>query len=206
MEIYDSLYREFGPQGWWPASTPFEVMVGAILTQNTAWGNVERAIRNLKEAGALTPEGVLGTDPRRLEALIKPAGYYRVKAERLRSLCRFLMEEFGGRVQEMASRPLEELRQRLLQLKGVGPETADSILLYALDKPIFVVDAYTRRVLGRHGLVGDSAPYEEVQRLFMGELPKDVGIYKEYHALLVKLGKTHCRPKPRCGGCPLEGL
>ena len=206
LRIYEELYKKFGPQGWWPAETPFEVIVGAVLTQNTAWGNVERALRNLKGGGALSPQRIAEMQQRELQELIRPAGYFRVKAERLKAVVEFLLEEFEGSVEKMASKPLEELRPKLLRVKGIGPETADSILLYACEKPIFVVDAYTRRALGRHGLVRDGAPYEEIQSIFMEALPKDVELFKEYHALLVKLGKTHCRPKARCEGCPLKGM
>lgn len=206
LEIYQRLYARFGPQGWWPADTPFEVFVGAILTQNTAWSNVEKAIGNLKAHGLMDPFALAGADVGTLEALLRPAGYYRVKAQRLKEAVRFLCVEFSGDMAKMAQVPLEEIRPRLLQVKGIGPETADSILLYACEKPIFVVDAYTRRILGRHGIVDPKVPYEALQRVFMENLPRDVDLFKEYHALLVKLGKTLCRPKPRCQGCPLEGI
>jgi len=206
LEIFHRLYSRFGPQGWWPAETPFEVFVGAILTQNTAWNNVEKAISNLKAHGLMDPMALLRVDTRTLEELLRPTGYYRIKARRLKDAVAFLVEEFSGDMEKMARAPLEEVRPRLLQLKGIGPETADSILLYACEKPIFVVDAYTRRILGRHGIVDPRIGYEPLQTLFMEHLPRDVDLYKEYHALLVRLGKTHCRPKPRCEGCPLEGF
>lgn len=206
LEIFDRLYRCYGPQGWWPAETPFEVFVGAILTQNTAWKNVEKAIRNLKDKGLLDPHALFKVDLEKLQELLKPAGYYRIKAQRLKGAVRFLVEAFSGDMAKMAEVPLEELRPRLLQVKGIGPETADSILLYACHKPIFVVDAYTRRILGRHGIVDPKIGYHPLQALFMEQLPQDVELYKEYHALLVKLGKTQCRPRARCEGCPLEGL
>jgi len=206
LRIYHVLLDRFGPQGWWPAESPFEVMVGAILTQNTAWRNVERAIDNLKRAGVLDPRAILQMEEGELAELIRPTGYFRVKARRLKGFVRFFVERFEGEVEEMRSQPLEGLRQELMRLEGIGPETADSILLYACEKPIFVVDAYTRRVLGRHRLLQDGAPYDEVQRFFMERLPRDPELFKEYHALLVRLGKTFCRPKARCEGCPLEGL
>lgn len=206
LRIYHILLDHFGPQGWWPAESPFEVVVGAILTQNTAWRNVERAIDNLKRAGALDPRAILHMDDRELAELVRPTGYFRVKAGRLKGFVQFLVERFEGKVEEMRSQPVEVLRQELLRLQGIGPETADSILLYACEKPIFVVDAYTRRVLKRHRLLQDGLPYDEVQRFFMERLPRDLELFKEYHALLVRLGKTFCRPKARCKGCPLEGL
>lgn len=204
MELYDRLFRTFGPQGWWPAESPFEVFVGAILTQNTSWRNVEKAIANLKQKGSLTPETIYRMPVEELEDLIKPSGFYKVKARRLKEAVTFLLQEFRGRIDLMAKTPLQELRWKLLKVKGIGEETADSILLYACDKPIFVIDAYTKRILSRHGITRGSGSYHELQRLFMDALPKDVALFKEYHALLVRLGKTFCRPKPRCEGCPLK--
>jgi endonuclease-3 related protein len=201
--IYRTLLRFFGEQGWWPAETPFEVIVGAMLTQNTAWRNVEQAIENLKEEGVLTPQGLRTVDETRLAGLIRPAGYYNVKAKRLKGLMTFLDKEYGGDLQRMFAEPLASLREKILMVKGVGPETADSILLYAGEKPIFVVDAYTRRVLSRHGII-DGASYGEIQDLLMRSLPSDVSLFKEYHALFVRLAKTFCKTKPLCKGCPLE--
>jgi endonuclease-3 related protein len=202
--IYHRLLSFFGEQGWWPAETPFEVMVGAILTQNTAWRNVEHAIARLKEAGVLTPEGLHRITERRLARLIRPAGYYNVKAKRLKALIAFLTREYGGDLQRMFREPLAPLRERILMVQGVGPETADSILLYAGEKPIFVIDAYTKRILFRHGMILDGASYGAIQDLFMRSLPADVTQYKEYHALFVRLAKTFCKTKPLCTGCPLE--
>jgi endonuclease-3 related protein len=179
-------------------------MVGAILTQNTAWRNVEHAIENLKKARVLTPEGLRRIAKRKLARLIRPAGYYNVKAKRLKELISFLSSEYGGDLQRMFSEPLAPLRERILRVKGVGPETADSILLYAGGKPIFVIDAYTKRVLSRHGMIMDGASYGDLQDLFMRSLPEDVALYKEYHALFVRLAKTFCKTKPLCAGCPLE--
>lgn len=204
MELYARLFRAFGPQGWWPAESPFEVFVGAILTQNTSWRNVEKAIANLKQKGGLAPEAIYKMPIEELEDLIRPSGFYKVKARRLKEAVAFLLQEFEGRIDLMAKMPLQELRSKLLKVKGIGEETADSILLYACDKPIFVVDAYTKRILSRHRITKDSSNYHELQRLFMDALPEDVALFKEYHALLVRLGKSFCRPKPRCEGCPLE--
>lgn len=204
LTIYDTLLQFFGEQGWWPAETPFEVMVGAVLTQNTAWRNVERAIENLKEAGVLTPQGLIGLNETKLAGLIRPAGYYNVKARRLKHLMNFLDEEYGGDLERMFTEPLSSLRGKLLAVKGIGPETADSILLYAGGKPIFVVDAYTRRVLFRHGMITKGASYGDIQDLFMRGLPLDVALYKEYHALFVRLAKTFCKTNPLCAECPVE--
>jgi endonuclease-3 related protein len=179
------------------------MIVGAILTQNTAWRNVEQAIGNLKQEGVLTPQGLRTLDETRLAGLIRPAGYYNVKAKRLKGLMAFLDKEYGGDLQRMFAEPLASLREKILMVKGVGPETADSILLYAAGKPIFVVDAYTRRVLSRHGII-DGASYGEIQDLLMRSLPSDVSLFKEYHALFVRLAKTFCKTEPLCTGCPLE--
>jgi endonuclease-3 related protein len=179
-------------------------MVGAVLTQNTAWRNVERAIENLKTEGVLTPLALGEIDEARLAELIRPAGYYNVKAKRLKSLMEFLDMGYGGDFARMFSEPLLSLRQKILAVHGIGPETADSILLYAGEKPIFVIDAYTKRILSRHGMITDSASYGDIQNLFMGSLPPDVSLYKEYHALLVRLAKTFCKTTPHCAACPLE--
>ncbi len=205
-EVFRRLHNAFGPQHWWPGDGPFEVMVGAVLTQNTNWGNVERAIENLKKAGALAPAAIHGMSRERLAALIRPAGYFNVKAERLKSLVGFLVGRYSGRVSRMKRVGTERLRRQLLDVKGVGPETADSILLYALERPVFVIDAYTKRVLSRHGIMDASASYDRFQELFHASLPGDVRLFNEYHALLVRLGKDFCRPRPRCERCPLSGL
>lgn len=205
MEIYRTLARHFGPMHWWPGDTPFEVIVGAILTQNTAWRNVSTAIANLKAAGALTPRGLRQVSGARLARLIRPSGYFRVKARRLRSFLDFLFGRYGGSVARMLRTPLPRLREELLGVTGIGPETADSILLYAGGKPTFVVDAYTRRVFHRHTFLPRDASYDETKALFERHLPVDVPLYNEYHALIVNVGKEFCRPRPRCRGCPLEG-
>ncbi|MCZ6602117.1 MAG: endonuclease III domain-containing protein [Planctomycetota bacterium] len=204
--IYRKLSSHFGPMNWWPGDTPFEMIVGAILTQNTAWRNVVLAIRNLKEARALSPRALRGLSEAKVARLIRPSGYFRVKARRLRSFIDFLYERHQGSLARMFRRPLPQLREELLGVSGIGPETADSILLYAGGMPSFVVDAYTRRVFGRHYFLGEDASYEETKSLFEENLPVDVPLFNEYHALIVNLGKDFCRPRPRCEGCPLEGL
>ncbi len=203
--IYKKLYSSFGPQHWWPGQTPFEVMVGAILTQNTSWSNVEKAIANLKKKKVLIPEKLCRLPENKLAKLIKPAGYYNIKARRLRNFLNFFMDHYKGNVKKMSKTDTSVLRKELLSVNGIGPETADSILLYALNKPVFVVDAYTKRILLRHGLLPEKSDYGFVQNLFMRELKTDVKLFNEYHALLVKLGKEFCRKgKPKCEVCPLK--
>ena len=206
MKIYRKLYQAYGPRHWWPGETSFEVMVGAILTQNTSWRNVEKAIQRLKGKAVLNPEGVHRLRKSELARLIRSSGYYRVKADRLKSFIDFLFGQYGGDLKRMKKERLEELREELLRVKGIGPETADSILLYGLKKPIFVVDAYTRRVFSRHGVVSEKASYEEIQKLFMDHLPLDEALFNEYHALIVHIGKTLCKRIPRCDICPLKGI
>lgn len=203
--IYRSLFAHYGAQRWWPGETPFEVMVGAILTQNTAWSNVERAIVRLKDAQALQAGTLLTLADADLAELIRPAGYFNVKARRLKALCRYLAEEgVLDAPERLADRAgLAELRRRLLSVHGIGAETADSILLYALDQPSFVVDAYTRRIFGRLGLLTGNETYADIQACFQANLPRDLDVYNEYHALIVQLGKSVCRPRPNCGACPL---
>ncbi len=206
VEMYERLLRAFGPRHWWPGESPFEVVVGAILTQNTSWANVEKAIANLKKAGILTPLAMRRVDEDQLARIIKPSGFYRLKASRLKGFVDFFCREFHGDMDRMRSQDLGSLRKRLLNVDGIGQETADSILLYALGKPIFVVDAYTKRIFSRHNLISEKWSYGEVQSMVMGEIGGDVGMYNEFHALLVFLGKHQCRRIPRCDGCPLEGL
>jgi endonuclease-3 related protein len=181
-------------------------MLGAILTQNTSWRNVEKAIQRLKGKGVLNPERIYRLKKSQLASLIKSSGYYRIKADRLKAFVNFLYEEFDGELKKMKKERLEELREKLLGVKGIGPETADSILLYGLKKPIFVVDAYTRRILSRHRMISEKASYEEVQKLFMGHLPQDEKLFNEYHALFVHLGKTLCKKIPKCDICPIRGI
>ena len=204
MQVHDALLERYGPQHWWPARTPFEVIVGAVLTQNTNWGNVEKAIARLRAAGALDPHAIDALAPDRLAELIRPAGYFNVKARRLKNLVGWMVAEFDGRVERMRAIPPDRMREQLLAINGVGRETADSILLYALGHPRFVVDAYTFRVAARHGLIAPPADYEELAAVFADRLEEDAALFNEYHALLVRVGKEHCRPRARCEGCPLE--
>jgi endonuclease-3 related protein len=206
IKIYRTLYQAYGPRDWWPGETSFEVMVGAILTQNTSWRNVEKAIQKLKGRGMLNPEGIHDLKKSKLARLIRSSGYFRIKTDRLKSLISFLFEEYNGDLKRMKRERLEELREKPLGVKGIGPETADSILLYGLKKPIFVVDAYTKRILSRHGMISEKACYEEVQKLFMDYLPLDEKLFNEYHALFVHLGKTVCKKIPRCDICPIKGI
>ena len=205
-EIYELLYEAFGPQHWWPGETPFEVMTGAILTQNTSWTNVEKAIANLKSAGCLSPEALHRIELSKLAELIRPAGYYNIKAKRLKNFLDWLFDSYDGSLANLESVATGRLREELLTVTGIGRETADSILLYALGRPVFVVDAYTARIAVRHGLIEPDADYEQLRELFESNLPQDTKLFNEYHALLVRAGKDFCRPKARCPGCPLEKL
>lgn len=234
---YDALFAALGPQHWWPSSRsggPFEIIVGAILTQSTAWTNVEKAIANLRSARTLTPRAIERIPLPRLARLIRPSGYFRQKAKKLKAFVRFLRSNYGGSLARMFRTPTAALREQLLAVHGIGPETADSILLYAGRHPVFVVDAYTRRILLRHALIhepvsvdvsslarrGDrglgispdplpptGTAYEEVRALFESSLPRDAQLFNEFHALLVHTGKHFCRPRdPRCDSCPLRGF
>jgi len=201
--MYRVLEDHFGDLRWWPAETPFEVIVGAILTQNTNWKNVERAIQNLRGERYLVPEKLYRAKIERVEAMIKPSGYYRVKAGRLKKFLEFLFDEYDGCVEGMFREDWRTLRKKLLTINGIGEETADSILLYGGHKPVFVIDQYTRRIFSRHGLVDGKAGYEHIQRYIMERLPFDVSLYNQYHALLVNTGKQFCKKEPRCTPCPL---
>lgn len=203
-KVYDELFAAFGPQHWWPGRTRFEVMVGAILTQNTAWTNVELAIRRLRREHVLQPQKLHAIDTATLAEWIRPSGYFRLKAERLKSLTTALMRDFDGQLSRCFRLSDQALRAWLLDVKGIGPETADSIMLYAAGRTQFVVDAYTRRVLERHDWISSGATYDEIASLFMENLPRDVSLFNEYHALIVHLGKHFCRPRPRCESCPLR--
>ncbi|HTR46559.1 MAG TPA: endonuclease III domain-containing protein [Verrucomicrobiae bacterium] len=193
-----------GPQHWWPGKTRFEIIVGAILTQNTAWTNVERAIENLRSAGLLSPRAIEGVSPRRLETLIRSSGYFRQKARKLKAFCAFLRAEYGGSLQRMFDTPTIALRKKLLGVFGIGPETADSILLYGGDHPVFVVDAYAKRMLARHGWIGEKANYEDVRWMFERQSPGNSQWFNEFHALIVNTGKKFCRTQEAlCRQCPL---
>jgi endonuclease-3 related protein len=206
-QVYKVLLEAFGPQHWWPGDSPFEVMVGAVLTQNTNWQNVERAIENLREADLLEPRALAAVPVDELEELVRPAGYYRVKARRLHNLLEYVTAQFDGSLEAMPAAGVDRLRRGLLKVNGVGPETADSILLYALGLPVFVVDAYTHRILARHGWIEYGADYHEIQDHFHASLPQDAALFNEYHALLVHLGKHFCRKTgPRCAQCPLREM
>jgi endonuclease-3 related protein len=204
LRLYDRLHRRYGPQHWWPARSRFEIVVGAILTQNAAWRNAERAIARLRAAGALDLRAVLALPPARIATLLRPSGTFRVKAQRLRAFARHVAVHHGARLARLLALPLPVLRAELRGVPGIGPETADAITLYAAGRPIFVVDAYTTRILARHRLVAPDADYAAVQTLLMSHLPHDPALFNEYHALLVRVGKEHCGARPRCEGCPLR--
>jgi endonuclease-3 related protein len=203
MNIYGHLFDRFGPLSWWPAETPFEVCIGAILTQNTAWTNVEKAISALKHAEVMTPGALRDVDPGQLAQLIRPAGYFNVKSARLKEFVAWLFLHHAGSLEQMFAGEWQSLRTELLQVRGIGPETADSILLYAGHKPTFVVDTYTRRLFHRLGLLPEDAGYDHTRDIFMANLPADAQLFNEYHALIVEQCKQFCRKKPRCSGCPL---
>ena len=201
---YDALHGRWGPQHWWPARTRLEMMVGAILTQNTAWTNVEKAVANLRRNKLLSLRALAAAPVPAIAEGIRPAGYFNQKAACLKAMAELLRDRFGGSLDRLFALDTPALRAELLSWKGVGPETADSILLYAARRPAFVVDAYTRRVCSRHGWIGEKASYDEIARFFTGNLPEDAQWFNEDHALIVKLGKEHCKTTPRCQGCPLE--
>ncbi len=206
-EIYARLYAYFGPQYWWPGHGAFEVIVGAILTQNTAWTNVEKAMANLKRARLLTPRALRRASTEQIARLVRPSGYYNLKAKKLQAFSGFLHEKHRGRLAHLFAQDTVSVRDELLAVYGIGPETADSIILYAANQPIFVVDAYTRRIAARLGLTRADASYDELQQLFMTHLPRDTALFNEYHALLVALGKNFCRKSvPRCVECPLRSI
>jgi endonuclease-3 related protein len=203
-DVFERLLARYGPQGWWPGDDrPFVVVVGAILTQAAAWKNVEKALGSLERAGALTPEGLLRLSETELARLVYSAGYYNAKALKLKAFAEMLHSRCDGRLEGLFALPLAELRRALLETHGIGPETADDIILYAAGRPVFVVDAYTRRILSRLGLRPAEDTYEAWQALFMDRLPPDVPLFKEYHALLVRHGKETCRARPLCVGCCL---
>jgi endonuclease III related protein len=202
-EVYRRLLRHRGPLGWWPAATPFEVCLGAILVQNTAWTNVEKALAELRGRGLLSFQGLFPLAAADLAPLIRSAGCHNVKARRVRNFLDFLGREYGGRSDAMSAEAPAALRAKLLAVAGIGRETADSIVLYAAGLPLFVIDAYTRRVFSRLGLVDGDEPYDVLQRAFMDALPADPGLFGDFHAQIVELAKDVCRPRPRCPACVL---
>ena len=205
MEMFNLMLDRFGSQHWWPGDTELEMMVGAILTQNTSWKNVDKAIANLKNKGLLDIERLHSISPAALAEEIRPAGYFNIKSVRLKNLINFLVERYEGDMSRFLSDETEALREGLLSVKGVGPETADSILLYAARRPVFVIDAYTYRILHRHGLIEDQMTYDELKELFESNLPADEGLFNEFHALIVRTAKEFCKGKPLCEACPLHG-
>jgi endonuclease-3 related protein len=201
---YRRLYRHFGPQRWWPGRTRFEVILGALLTQNTAWSNVQKALSNLRREAGLSPEKLARLPASKLARLLRPSGYFRQKARAVRGFLHHLNNHYRGSLNRLLGRAAGELREELLSLRGIGPETADSILLYAARRPVFVIDAYTRRVLARHGLAPADPSYAELQDFFHSNLPADTRLFNEYHALLVAVGKNYCHSRnPNCAACPL---
>ena len=206
-EIYSLLSQHFGPQGWWPGDSPFEIMVGAVLTQNTNWENVRKAIANLKEAEILSFGALSALSVDELAQFIKPSGYFNIKAKRLKNLLQMITERYQGQMELLFAEDLPAGREALLSVKGIGPETADSILLYAANHPVFVVDTYTHRIFSRHHLVAEESDYYSLQEAFHAKLPTQSALYNEYHALIVALGKDYCRKNnPRCTQCPLQGV
>ena len=206
-EIYTLLSHHFGPQGWWPGDSPLEIMVGAVLTQNTNWENVRKAITNLQETGFLSFSALSALPIEELAQLIKPSGYFNIKAQRLKNLLQMITERYQGKLELLLNDDLITGREALLSVKGIGPETADSILLYAANHPIFVVDTYTHRIFSRHHLVAEESDYHSLQEAFHDKLPTQSALYNEYHALIVALGKDYCRKNnPRCAQCPLRGV
>ncbi len=206
IRIYNILYSFYGPQKWWPGDSPFEIAIGAILTQNTNWGNVEKAINNLKREGVMSVEGLNRLSDEKIASLIKPAGYFNIKTKRIRAFLDFLIDKYNGKIEEMKKEDTISLRNKLLNIYGIGAETADSILLYALEKPVFVIDAYTKRVLTRHSIMKPNSTYSDYQMIFHKELDEDLQMFNEFHALFVRVGKDYCKVKPLCKNCPLADL
>lgn len=206
LEIYDRLLENYGPQYWWPGDTPFEIIIGAILTQSTAWTNVEKAITNLKSAGVLSSEAIRNLSLGKLAELIRPCGYYNAKAVKLKAFVVRLSQNYYDNLDNLFALDTQTLRDQLLSIHGIGNETADSIILYAANKPVFVIDAYTRRIIGRIGLLSEDVGYAAFQNFFMNNLPTDVRLFNEYHALLVRMGKEVCQKRPLCNNCYLTGV
>ncbi|MCI5164534.1 MAG: endonuclease III domain-containing protein [Candidatus Electrothrix sp. GM3_4] len=206
-DIYRRMLEHFGPQHWWPGETSFEVMVGAVLTQNTNWQNVEKALANLREAELLSLSALAALSVEELAEYIRPAGYYKIKAGRLHNLFTMIAKHWDNDLDYLLQQPTLALREQLLSVKGIGPETADSMVLYAAGQPMFVVDTYTHRILIRHEIISEDYNYCQIQEMFMDNLNEDAALFNEYHALLVQVGKQFCKKsKPQCGGCPLAGV
>jgi endonuclease-3 related protein len=206
LEIYRRLDAHFGPRGWWPAETPFEVCVGAILTQNVAWKNVLKAIASLKEEGLLSLEAIYRASPEKIAGLVRPTRYYNQKTKKLKNFCSLVVDRHGADLNRLFALPVADLRRELLGVKGIGKETADSIILYAAHKPVFVVDAYTSRIFGRLGIIPAQWDYDRIQEFFTRNLPPDVGLFNQYHALIDGAGHYYCSGTPRCGQCPLADI
>ncbi len=204
LSIFDTLLNTFGRREWWPGDTPLEIMVGAVLTQNTSWKNVEKAIASLKEGGVMSLPALHEISHAELARLIRSSGFYNIKAGRLKNLVNVIYDEYNGNISHLKSYDAVYIRRRLLAVDGIGKETADSIVLYALEKPVFVIDAYTKRFAGNHGLLSDPGGYDELQSFFIEHLPLDTYLFNEYHALIVCLCQQYCRKVPQCRGCPLE--
>lgn len=206
LKIYQRLFSAYGPQHWWPGDSPFEVIVGAILTQSAAWANVEQAIDNLKAAGALSPKAILEMPSQKLTQLVRPSGYYNAKAVKLKAFVGWLDNNYRNNLDALSPIPTGDLRNQLLSVHGIGNETADSILLYALERPVFVIDAYTKRIISRIGLLQEKCTYVEFQQYFTNNLPGGLQLFNEYHALFVRLGKAVCRTRPDCLKCCLKDI
>lgn len=206
IRIYNILYSFYGPQKWWPGDSPFEIAIGAILTQNTNWGNVEKAINNLKREGVMSVQDLNRLSDEKIASLIRPAGYFNIKTKRIRAFLDFIIDKYNGKIEEMKRENTISLRSKLLNVYGIGQETADSILLYALEKPVFVIDAYTKRVMIRHSIMKPNSTYSDYQKIFHKELDEDLQMFNEYHALFVRVGKDYCKVKPLCKNCPLADL
>ena len=206
LKMYKLMRAHFGYRNWWPGETSFEVCIGAILTQNTAWSNVKKAVENLKNGKLLSSRKIFNSSNKQLSFLIKPSGYFNQKARTLKAFCRFLIHNYNGSCSRMSKVETSELRNKLLSVKGIGPETADSILLYACNKPVFVIDAYTKRIFSRHGFFEENIRYDRAQFFFETNLKRDISFYNDYHAQIVETGKNYCRKKPGCEACPLKGL
>ena len=207
IEAYTRLFEHFGAQGWWPGETPIEIVVGAVLTQNTNWENVRKAIVNLKDAGVLDLYSLLELPPEILAEHVRPSGYYNIKTRRLKNLLCMIRDNYGGNLDGLLADQTATARENLLSVQGIGPETADSILLYAGGHPVFVIDAYTHRIFSRHGLVAEESDYDSIQEVFESRLPRDPALYNEFHALIVMTGKHFCKKTtPLCDRCPLRGF